>query len=163
MSRSRNPPPPWGLVLVRLVTGGVLAARGWRWVRDGGMDGTAIDAYVRAALPDAGGLARWWAELFLLENPEGVALLARSAALVLGALLFAGALTRPAGALASFFLLHAWLYAPPQAALALFLLLVGAVACSASRAGRRLGLDPLLDDQLPAWLTWTRKKSTFLS
>ena len=52
---------------------------------------------------------------------------------------------------------------PPQASLALFLLLVGSVACSASRAGRRLGLDPLLDEQLPSWLTWTHRHTTFLS
>lgn len=160
---ARRPlPPSLGLVLVRLVTGAVLAAHGWRSVRALEPSGRVLERTVEDALAGRGALLAWWGETLLLGNPDAIAFLWRWTALFTGILLVLGALTRPAGWIAALFLAHAWVYGPPEDRVTFLLLLVSAVASALSRAGRRFGLDRLLDEQLPTWLTWTARRDTFL-
>lgn len=158
----KPPPPSLGLVLVRLVTGLVLLRHGWRWVTAGGVDGRTVRRHATEAIADLGGVLAWWGETLLLGNPDAIAFLWRWAALLCGLCLLLGALTRPAGWIATLFLLHAYAYGPASEALTFLLLLVCSLACALSRAGRRLGLDPMFDAHFPPWLTWTRSQGTFL-
>lgn len=159
---NKTPPPSGGLILVRLVTGWLLMSQGWDWLSNGGFDGLVLAGYVEEATREPG-MSTKWAELVLLPNPEGAAFLGRALAFLLGLCLLCGALTRPAGIGASLLCLHGYAYGAPETELTFLLLAVCAFACGVSCAGRRFGLDPLLDENLPTWLTWTKRKTTFLS
>jgi len=151
---------------VRLATGAILVQNGWRWVTAGGVDGRLVGRCVERALPSLPGPLAAWGRTVLLENPAAIAFLWRWAALACGLALVFGALTRPAGWIATLFLLHGYVYGPPDLALTFLLLLVCALACALSRAGRRLGLDPMFDQHFPTWLTWVkgaRRQSPFVS
>jgi len=152
--RAKLAPPPWGLVLVRLATGGFLLAGGWPKLVSGSgpwLVESAAERIAGAPAPFA-----WWGREVLLRSPELFAQLLSWGAFVCGTLLFLGALVRPAAALALVLLVHVHFAGPlPYRELTL-LLGVCALACGLSRAGRRLGCDELLDRRLPAWITWTR-------
>jgi len=146
------PPPSWGLVLVRLATGGLLLASGWQKLVSGSgpwlVESTA-ERIAAAPAPFA-----WWGREVLLRSPELFARVLSWGAFACGTLLFLGALVRPAAALALVLLANVY-FAGPVAYRELTLLLgVCALACGLSRAGRRLGFDPQLDEHLPRWLTW---------
>jgi uncharacterized membrane protein YphA (DoxX/SURF4 family) len=154
--------PTVGLVLIRVVTGFVLAVQGWSWVRKGGFDGPVVRRAVDAALDDVGGIAAFWAEHALLYNPDAFAFLGRWLALIAGVCIVLGALTRPAATLAAIGLFHTWVYGPAEQGLFSFVLLVSCAACAISQAGQRLGMDAGLDGKLPSWLTWTPSSHSFL-
>jgi uncharacterized membrane protein YphA (DoxX/SURF4 family) len=163
MARTRSSKPPLGLVLVRLCIGAIFAHHGWTLLRSGGVDAQVVRKGVREAALSLNGLFAWWGETVLLYNPDAIAFLWRWGALVCGLCLLLGALTRPVGWIATFFLLNAYAFAPAGRELLFLLLLVCALACALSRAGRRMGLDPMFDQHLPSWLTWTRSQGGFLS
>jgi len=154
--RSRNSMAA-GLVLVRVVTGAVFLVHGWGWVQDGGFDGAVVRDGVQATLSSADGLAGWWGRTVLLTNPDACAFFWRWAALLIGLAFVFGALVRPAGAFAVLLLAHAIAFGPSRHELVFLLLAAPSFACSISGAGRRFGMDAMLDEHLPGWVTWTKR------
>jgi len=152
--------PTFGLALIRIVTGLVLFSSGWRWLSESTLDGSVIETSVTPSLGELSAPLAWWGDTFLLYNPDAIAFLWRWGALWLGLLFIVGALTRPAGALAALFLSHALCYGPREYELSFLLLLVSSLAISSARAGRRLGLDAVFEQQLPSWMTWTRRSGS---
>ncbi len=162
MARKESRSPAAGLVLVRLTTGLVLLVHGWRWLATGDLDGGLVRDTVDSALVEGRGMIEWWGREVLLSNPDAIAFLARWVAFVTGACLTLGALTRPMATIAAFFLLNAWGFGSEGHGVLFLVLAACCVACAMSRAGRRLGLDTVFDQHFPAWLTWTRRKRSFL-
>ena len=163
MARRDRPLPGLGLVLIRLVTGATLMSRGWSWIAEGLPGGRSVERFVREARGRIPDLLAWWGDHVLLVNPDAIAFLVRWVALLSGLCLVLGALTRPAGWIAVFFLTHAYVYGPESQELVFLLLLVSCLACALSRAGRRAGLDRMFDEHFPAWVTWSRSSGSFLS
>jgi uncharacterized membrane protein YphA (DoxX/SURF4 family) len=146
--------PSFGLVLVRVATGFLLLAAGWQKLADG----VSEDLVLRTApqWAEAPGLVRDWGENVVLKHPWFFAHLVAWGELALGALLFLGLLTRPAGVFAAFLFANA-VFAVDGGHKSLALLLcVCSLACAISRAGRSAGADVFADGRLPGWLTWTR-------
>ncbi|MCZ6598232.1 MAG: DoxX family protein [Planctomycetota bacterium] len=160
MAGSQTSRPTLGLVLIRVAIGVVLLMHGWSAVHGGGVDGDAVRDVVHGTLSGAPEPIAWWGQNVLLSNPEGVAFLWRWAALVCGLGLALGALTRPAGLLAGFFALNAFLFVEGPERLTVGLVAVCCLACALSRAGRRLGLDTMFDQHFSPWITWTRRRET---
>ena len=162
MARKEHRSPTAGLVLVRLTTGLVLLVHGWRWLATGEFDGALVRDTVDSALVEGRGLLDWWGRDVLLSNPDAIAFLGRWVAFVTGACLTLGALTRPMAVIAAFFLLNAWQFGSEGHEILFLVLATSCIACAVSRAGRKLGLDSVFDQHFPAWLTWTRRKRSFL-
>ena len=162
MARERTT-TPLALVAVRVTAGLILLLHGWRWLQGEGPDGAAIRASVQAALPDLWGPFAWWGDTVILENPDAMGFFWRWSAFLFGLALTLGAFTRPAGTLAAVVLCHGLLYGPPSADLTFSLLVVCALASATGGAGLRLGMDAAFDPHFPTWLTWARRKSSFLS
>lgn len=146
--------PSFGLVIVRVVTGALLLHAGASKLEAGVGERLVTDtAPAWAAAPD---LVRAWGENVVLRHPWFFAHLVAWGEVVLGAFLFLGLLTRPAGLLSAFLFANAvFAVEGSQRSLAL-LLAVCCLACALSRAGRSAGADVFLDGRLPGWLTWTR-------
>lgn len=146
--------PSFGLVIVRVATGMLLLYAGARKLEAGvGEDFVTRTAPAWAASPD---IVRAWGENVVLRHPWFFAQLVAWGEVVLGALLFLGLLTRPAGILAAFLFANAvFAVDGSQKSLAL-LLAICCLACALSRAGRSAGADVFLDGKLPGWLTWSR-------
>jgi len=160
MAKRTRTPIPLGLVLIRVVTGAVLVLHGWRWLKAGTLDGVVVRVQVEQALPQVSSWLAWWGESVVLANPDAIAFFWRWGALMIGLSFCAGALTRPAGVLATVFLAHAVVFGTAQQELAFFLLSLSTLVCAASGAGRRLGLDAMFDDHFPGWVTWARNRNT---
>ncbi|MCY2961125.1 MAG: DoxX family protein [Planctomycetota bacterium] len=146
--------PSFGLVLVRVATGAILLYAGAQKLEAGvGEDLVARTASGWAESPE---LVRAWGENVVLRHPWFFANLVAWGEVVLGACLFLGLLTRPAGILAAFLFANA-VFAVDGSHKSLALLLgICCAACALSRAGRSAGADVFLDGKLPGWLTWTR-------
>lgn len=150
--------------MLRMATGLVLLTRGWAWLKDGGLDGRLVDGVVRGALPRLGDALSWWGRHVVLANPDASAFLWRWAAFLCGIAFLFGALTRPAGLLASVFLAHAIVFGAADDRLLFLLLAVVALCLASAGAGRRMGLDSVFDQHFPSWVTWRRReRSGFLS
>jgi len=163
MGRKNSPFPTAGLVLVRLACGLVFVRQGWEWIATGTLHGAVVRAAVEDSLVHGRAWFEWWGRDVLLSNPDAIAFLFQWIALFAGVCLFLGALTRPAGVIAAFFLGNAWMFGPPSQRLLFLVLAVSCLACSIGRAGRRLGLDRMFDQHFPGWLTWSRDgKRSFL-
>ena len=147
-----------GLALVRFLTGCTLFGRGWIWVRGEGFDGRLVLENTRAALLEMNGLLHWWGESVVLSNPDASALIWRWAALLIGVCLMLGALTRPAGIIACFFLLQGYVFGPESTGMIFWLLIIPCLGCAVGSAGRNFGMDKLLDESCPSWLTWSTSK-----
>ena len=147
-------PPSFGLVIVRVATGALLLYAGAQKL-EAGIDEDLVTrtAPAWAAAPD---LVRAWGENVVLRHPWFFAHLVAWGEVVLGACLFLGLLTRPAGLLSAFLFANAvFAVEGSQKSLAL-LLAICCLACALSRAGRSAGADVFLDGKLPGWLTWSR-------
>ena len=162
MARQTNQ-VPLALVGVRVTAGLILLSHGWRWLHGSGPDGDAVRTSAKAAMADLSGLFAWWGESVILYNPDAMGFFWRWAAFLFGLSLLLGALTRPAGTLAALVLCHGILYGPEEQDLTFTLLLVSCLASAWGGAGLRLGLDAAFDEHFPSWLTWSRRKTSFLS
>jgi len=160
MARGNDSLPTLGLAFIRLVTGLVLLSHGWHWVSESPIDGEVVERSVKSSLGELGTALSAWGEFCLLENPDALALLWQWAALILGLLFTVGALVRPAGALAVLFLAHGLVYGPVDQELPFLLLMVSCLACAASGAGRRAGLDAVFDQHFPSWITWKKRPTS---
>lgn len=150
--------PSRGLALVRLTLGVLVTRQAWDWAAGDGL----APRVVRGWLEGAGdGLFGWWADTVLLHNPDGTAFLLAWLTLAAGLGLTLGAFTRPAATWVALVAGHGWLAGVGHGPVAVLVLVV-ALACALSRAGRRLGLDAALDGSLPGWMTWVRGRSNFL-
>ncbi len=146
--------PSFGLVLVRIATGALLLYAGLSHLEAGISDDfISRTAPAWAASPD---LIRSWGENVVLRHPWFFAQLVAYGELVLGALLFLGLLTRPAGILAAFLFANAVFAVDGSQKSLAALLGVCCLACALSRAGRSAGADVFADGALPGWLTWSR-------
>jgi|GEM_PF-785761 len=146
--------PSFGLVLVRIATGALLLYAGLSHLEAGiSEDFVSQTAPAWAASPD---LIRSWGENVVLRHPWFFAQLVAYGELVLGALLFLGLLTRPAGILAAFLFANAVFAVDGSQKSLAALLGVCCLACALSRAGRSAGADVFADGALPGWLTWSR-------
>ena len=150
--------PTFGLVMIRVALGAILVRHGWAAMQGGLVTGADVRDGVRATLADVPGIVAWWGETVLLANPDGIAFLWRWAALLCGAGLLFGALTRPAGTVAALFAFQAFLFAEGETRLVLGLIAIACAACAVSRAGRRLGFDTMFDQHFSPWFTWTRRR-----
>jgi uncharacterized membrane protein YphA (DoxX/SURF4 family) len=148
------PAPSFGLVLVRVATGGLLFVSGMRKLETG----ISADLVTRtsAAWAEGPDLARAWGEHVVLRHPALVAHAVVWGEIALGALLFLGLLTRPAGVLGAFLFANAIFAVEGSQKHLAGLLLVCCLACALSRAGRSAGADVYADGRLPGWLTWSR-------
>ncbi len=151
--------PSGGLVLVRVVMGALLLAKGWVWTRGGLPRAGDLRDMVRARIPDVWEPMQSLGELFA-DHPGVFAFVWRWGALLLGLALLVGAFTRPAGILAAIALLVAWPFVPEHASELFLVCAVCCLACGVSRAGRKAGLDRMFDSNFPSWMTWTRSRSS---
>ncbi len=146
--------PSWGLVLIRLGVGAILAIAGWQKIL-GGIGGDMVLA-TRQRVADG----PVWFESFMntvvYPFPEAFAQMIQWGELVGGIALFLGALTRPTGVALGLMLMCFSLAGPMEQMQYALLLALCSFACSLSRAGRRVGLDAILDGHFPAWISWTR-------
>lgn len=151
---SAGPAPSFGLVLVRVATGALLLVEGARRIELGvDPDFVTRTAPAWAAAPES---VAWWGENVVLEHASLAAHVVAWGEVVLGALLFLGLLTRPAGIFAAFLFANAaFALDGSQQALAA-LLTICCLACALSRAGRSAGADVFVDGRLPRWMTWAR-------
>ncbi|HTF89012.1 MAG TPA: DoxX family protein [Planctomycetota bacterium] len=155
MNEPESEGPSWGLVLVRLATGAILAVAGWHKI----LGGVGADLVLSTKERVAQGPG--WFEAFMnavvYPFPEAFAQIIQWGELVGGIALFLGALTRPVGIFAAL-MLACFAFAGPIGELQFQLLLaLCALACAISRAGRRVGLDVLLDGHFPPGITWVRE------
>lgn len=146
--------PSWGLVLVRILVGGLLAVQAWNLLQSGA--GEEMVTGTREAYAAAPGVVKGFGESVVLVHPWFFSKVALLGALLGGACLFLGALTRPVGFLLALLMLNVFFVSDgPNRLLAL---VVGAccLACAMSKAGMRSGADVFLQEKLPVWLTWSR-------
>ena len=147
-------PPSWGLVLIRIVVGGILIVAGWMKISSG--VGEELVLGTKQAFADAPAFVRFFGEHIVLPHPWFFSKLIQFGELFAGLALFLGALTRPAGLLMSF-QFATFYFAGPESARTLVLLMgVACLGCAISRAGRRAGADVFLDERCPAWMSWVR-------
>ncbi len=146
--------PSWGLVLLRILVGGLLAVQAWNLLQGG--TGEELVTGTREAYAAAPGVVKSFGESVVLVHPWFFSKVALFGALLGGMCLFLGVLTRPVGLLLTLLFLNVFFVSEgPDRMLALIL---GAccLACAISRAGMRSGADVFLQEKLPVWLTWTR-------
>lgn len=146
--------PSWGLVLVRIVLGGLLIAAAWVKLAHGYDAGLVLGTKDRIA--EAPAFYRAFGENVVLVHPWFFTQCIVFGELLGGLALFLGALTRPAGFLLAFQFANFVFAAPKEQAGFAVLIAVCAFGCALSQAGRKAGADVFLDAKLPAWLTWTR-------
>jgi uncharacterized membrane protein YphA (DoxX/SURF4 family) len=152
-----EPGPSWGLVLVRLATGAIVAVAGWKKIL--GNVGADLVLETKARVADGPAWFESFMSAVVYPFPEAFAQLIQWGELVGGIALFLGALTRPTGTAVAL-MLGCFAFAGPVEQIEFQLLLaLCALACAISRAGRRVGLDALLDGHFPGWITWTRAAS----
>lgn len=146
--------PSWGLVLLRILVGGLLAVKAWYLLQNGA--GEELVTGTREAYAAAPGVVRSFGESVVLVHPWFFSQLALFGTLVGGVALFLGAFTRPFGIFLA--LLFANLFFVSEGADKLLALVLCAccIGCAISRAGMRSGADVFLVEKLPVWMTWTR-------
>ena len=146
--------PSWGLVLVRLAVGAILAVAGWQKI----LGGIGADMVLATKQRVAQGPV--WFESFMntvvYPFPEAFAQLIQWGELVGGVAIFLGAFTRPTGVVVGLMMMCFSLAGPADQTQYALMLALCAFACALSRAGRRMGLDAILDGHFPAWISWTR-------
>jgi uncharacterized membrane protein YphA (DoxX/SURF4 family) len=145
--------PSFGLVLVRVATGMFLLHAGLR-AAHAGYSGDLVTATADewAAAPE---YVHGWGD-FVLRHPGLFATLCVWGAIVLGAALFVGLLTRPTGILAAFLCANIAFADSGVHRTTAALLTACALGCAWSSAGRSAGADVFLQFRLPWWLTWSR-------
>lgn len=154
MDENESEGPSWGLVLVRLAIGAILAVAGWNKI----LGGVGADLVLSTQTRVAEGPI--WFETFMktvvYPFPEAFAQLIQWGELVGGIALFLGALTRPVGSTAGLMLVCFAFAGPIEQVQFTLLMALCCFACALSRAGRRMGLDAMLDGHFPVWISWTR-------
>jgi uncharacterized membrane protein YphA (DoxX/SURF4 family) len=146
--------PSWGLVLVRILVGGLLAVQAWNMLQGGA--GEELVNGTRQAYAAAPGVVKGFGESVVLVHPWFFSKLALFGTLLGGACLFLGALTRPAGFFLAFLFLNVFFVSDGPVRMLALVLGACCLACAMSRAGMRSGADVFLLEKLPVWLTWTR-------
>jgi uncharacterized membrane protein YphA (DoxX/SURF4 family) len=154
MSYDTPSSPSFGLVLVRITTGAILAIAGWSKLSEGVSPELVLGT--REAFVAAPSVIRAWGENVVLPHPSLFAHLIAWGELVGGLALFLGLLTRPVGVATAFMMANFYFVGPESARSLVLLLGVAALGCSISRAGQSAGADVFLVERLPPWLTWTR-------
>lgn len=154
MAASASARPDWGVVLVRIGLGALLLYEGLRLYGEGvGPELVENTARRIAESPD---FYAWFGNHFVLRFPSATAWLIAAGLVAAGCALFLGALVRPASFVVLFLMLNFFFAGPPAKHEYRALVAVAALACFVSNAGKRVGLDAVLNQRLPAWLTWTR-------
>lgn len=150
---SSSPGPGWGVVLLRVIVGGILLAAGFQKLQGG--VGEELVTGTAARIAQAPGLVRAFGENVVLVHPWFFAQLIIFGELVGGLALFLGALTRPAGFVLAFLFANFYFAGPEEAQTIALLMGTCCVTLAMSRAGRVAGADVFLDERLPRWLTWS--------
>jgi uncharacterized membrane protein YphA (DoxX/SURF4 family) len=146
--------PSWGLVLLRIVVGGLLAVQAWNMLQSGA--GEELVSATREAYAAAPGIVKSWGEGVVLVHPWFFSKLALVGTLLGGVCLFLGAFTRPAGFFLALVFANMFFVSEGADRLLALLLCACCSACALSRAGMRSGADVFLQEKLPVWATWTR-------
>lgn len=154
MAHDSTQSPSFGLVLVRITAGAILAVAGWSKISSGVSEDLVLGT--RAAFEDAPAVFRAFGESVVLPHPLFFATLIAGGELLGGLALFLGLLTRPVGFAVAFMMANFYFAGPDSSRTLALLLGVVSLACAISRAGRSAGADVFLDERLPAWLTWAR-------
>jgi uncharacterized membrane protein YphA (DoxX/SURF4 family) len=150
----KTPQPNWGIVIVRVTIGMALVHAGGQKIVQG--VGPWIVESTAHRVASSPFFFNWWGNQVLLRWPDLFAHVLSWGCLVLGGLMFLGALTRPVGWAIAFLMANVYFAGPVNYRELVALIAICAIACSVSRAGRRVGFDELLEQRLPAWLTWVR-------
>ena len=146
--------PSWGIVFVRIVTGGILLAAGWSKLENGVDESLVLGT--QQAFAAAPAFVRAWGENVVLPHPWFFAHLIMWGELLGGLALFLGAFTRPAGFAIAFMFANFFFVGPgPQRSFVLLLATCG-LACAIARAGLKAGADVFLVERCPTWTTWVR-------
>ncbi len=151
-SSSSGGAPSWGLVVIRLYIGWFFMSAGWMKVTSG--VGSELVTGTKERINAAPDWYRWFGNDVVLEWPSLFAFLIQWGELIGGVCLFLGVLTRPVCAAFAFMLLNFYFAGPAEAQTVVKLIAVCVVALFLSRAGRRMGVDAMLDTQLPKWISW---------
>jgi uncharacterized membrane protein YphA (DoxX/SURF4 family) len=146
--------PSWGLVLLRILVGGLLAVQAWNMLQGGA--GEELVTHTREAYAAAPGFVKSWGESVVLVHPWFFSKLALFGALLGGGVLFLGALTRPFGFFLALVFANIFFVSEGADKLLALLLCGCCAACAISRAGLRSGADVFLVERLPVWMTWSR-------
>jgi uncharacterized membrane protein YphA (DoxX/SURF4 family) len=146
--------PSWGLVLVRILVGGLLVVQAWNMLQSGA--GEELVSGTREAYAAAPGIVKSWGESVVLVHPWFFSNVALFGTLLGGLALFLGALTRPFGFFLALVFANMFFVSAGADKLLALLLCGSCLACALSRAGMRSGADVFLHEKLPAWATWTR-------
>ncbi len=154
MAYEPTPTPSFGLVLIRITAGAILAIAGWSKLSEGVSPELVLGT--RAAFESSPGFIRAFGEHVVLPHPALFANMIAWGELCGGLALFLGAFTRPAGVAAAFMMANFYFVGPESAKSLSLLLGVCCLGCAISRAGQSVGADVFLVERLPAWLTWTR-------
>jgi uncharacterized membrane protein YphA (DoxX/SURF4 family) len=146
--------PSWGLVLVRILVGGLLTVQAWNMLQSGA--GEELVSGTREAYAAAPGIVKSWGESVVLVHPWFFSKLALFGTLLGGVALFLGALTRPFGFFLALVFANIFFVSAGADKLLALVLCTACLACAISRAGMRSGADVFLQEKLPAWATWMR-------
>jgi uncharacterized membrane protein YphA (DoxX/SURF4 family) len=146
--------PSWGLVLVRILVGGLLAVQAWNMLQGGA--GEELVSGTSEAYAAAPGVVKSWGESVVLVHPWFFSKLALLGTLLGGMCLFLGALTRPAAIFLALILANLFFVSAGSNQLLALVLCGSCVAFAISRAGMRSGADVFLVEKLPVWTTWMR-------
>jgi uncharacterized membrane protein YphA (DoxX/SURF4 family) len=146
--------PSFGLVLIRITVGAILAIAGWSKIAGGVSPELVLGT--RAAFEGSAGFIRAFGEHVVLPHPSLFASLIAWGELLGGLALFLGAFTRPAGIAVAFMMANFYFVGPEEARSLSLLIGVCAIGCAISRAGQSVGADVFFVERLPPWLTWTR-------
>jgi len=146
--------PSWGLVLLRILVGGLLAVKAWMLLQGGA--GEELVNGTREAYAAAPGLVKGWGENVVLVHPWFFSKLVLFGTLLGGVALFLGALTRPFGYFLALVFLNMFFVSEGADKLLALVLCACCLACAMSRAGLRSGADVFLVEKLPVWMTWMR-------
>jgi uncharacterized membrane protein YphA (DoxX/SURF4 family) len=154
MSSGGTNGPSWGLVIVRIVCGGIMLVAGWGKLAHG-VDESLVQS-TQAAFSGAPGIVRAWGESVVLPHPWFFGHLIMVGELLGGLALFLGAFTRPAGYAAAFMFANFYFAGPESMRMFVLLLSACCLGCAISSAGLRAGADVFLVERLPPWTTWIR-------
>jgi len=142
----------FGFVLIRVVTGALLAFSGWQLVsQDGGIPNLVRGSDLSSPY------FKWWGENIIREYPAVISHVIAWGELLAGLSLLLGGLVRPAGFAIAWILFSCAVADTGDLRHLEVLAGFNALGCALAGAGRSFGMDAMLDQHWPRWITWAQR------